>query len=290
MRDNVCINGELVPKGKAMVSVFDRGFLYGDGVFETVRIYNGIPFMLDEHMERLIAGLKTLRFQRLPAGIKVYASRIIEANKVGNGILRIAVTRGEVEAGIDPLACKEPTVVITAKEGIPYNDEAYSRGFRAIVANIRKDQNSPLCRVKSTNFLTHILARGEATDAGVDEAVMLNYEGSLTEGTVSNLFLAKGDTIFTPSIESGILPGVTRKVVIELAREMGFKVTEGEIKPEELLGGDEAFLTNSLLEVMPLVEVNRQAVSDGLPGKITAALRKTYIDLVKSKITPSPLQ
>ena len=290
MRDNVCINGELVPKGKAMVSVFDRGFLYGDGVFETVRIYNGIPFMLDEHMERLIAGLKTLRFQRLPAGIKVYASRIIEANKVGNGILRIAVTRGEVEAGIDPLACKEPTVVITAKEGIPYNDEAYSRGFRAIVAKIRKDRNSPLCRVKSTNFLTHILARGEATDAGVDEAVMLNYEGSLTEGTVSNLFLAKGDTIFTPSIESGILPGVTRKVVIELAREMGFKVTEGEIKPEELLGGDEAFLTNSLLEVMPLVEVNRQAVSDGLPGKITAALRKTYIDLVKSKITPSPLQ
>ena len=290
MRDNVCINGELVPKGKAMVSVFDRGFLYGDGVFETVRIYNGIPFMLDEHMERLIAGLKTLRFQRLPAGIKVYASRIIEANKVGNGILRIAVTRGEVEAGIDPLACKEPTVVITAKEGIPYNDELYSRGFRAIVAKIRKDRNSPLCRVKSTNFLTHILARGEATDAGVDEAVMLNYEGSLTEGTVSNLFLAKGDTIFTPSIESGILPGVTRKVVIELAREMGFKVTEGEIKPEELLGGDEAFLTNSLLEVMPLVEVNRQAVSDGLSGKITAALRKTYIDLVKSKITPSPLQ
>lgn len=289
-QDSVCINGEIVTKDKAMVSVFDRGFLYGDGVFETVRIYNGIPFMLDEHMERLIAGLKTLRFQKLPAGIKVYASRVIDANKVGNGILRIAVTRGEVEAGIDPLACKEPTVVITAKEGIPYNDELYSRGFRAIVAKIRKDQNSPLCRVKSANFLTHILARGEATDAGVDEAVMLNYEGSLTEGTVSNLFLVKGNTIFTPSVESGILPGVTRRAIIELSREIGFKVEEGEIRPEELLVAEEAFLTNSLLEIMPLIEVDRQAVSDGLPGKITAALHKNYVELVKSKTTPSPLQ
>lgn len=289
-QDNVCINGEIVPKDKAMVSVFDRGFLYGDGVFETVKIYNGIPFMLDEHMERLIAGLKTLRFKKLPAGIKVYASRVIEANKVGNGILRIAVTRGEVEAGINPLACMEPTVVITAKEGIPYKDEAHSRGFRAIVAKIRKDQNSPLCRVKSANFLTHILAKGEATDAGVDEAVMLNYEGYLTEGTVSNLFLVKGNTLFTPSVESGILPGVTRRVVIELAGQMGLEVKQQEIRPEELYSADEAFLTNSLLEVMPLVEVDRQTISTGLPGKITDALRKTYIDLVKSKITSSPLQ
>lgn len=286
----VFINGSLVPKEDAKISVFDRGFLYGDGVFETIRIYNGVPFMLDEHMERLIAGLKALRFQKLPAGVKVYVSRVIEANKVSNGVLRIVVTRGEIVSGIDPLACMEPTVVITAKEGIPYNVEAYSRGFRAIVAKIRKDQRSPLCRVKSANFLTHILARGEAADAGIDEALMLNYDGSLTEGTVSNLFLVKGNTIFTPSVESGILPGVTRKVVIVLAREMGFNVKEGEIGPEELLGGDEAFLTNSLLEIMPLVEVGGQAVSDGLPGKITASLRKKYIDLVKSKATPSPLQ
>jgi len=280
-QNNVCINGEMVPKDKAMVSVFDRGFLYGDGVFETVRIYNGIPFMLDEHMERLIAGLKTLHFQKLPAGIKVYASRVIEANKISNGILRIAVTRGEVVAGIGPLPCNEPTIVITATEGTPYPEELYSKGFKAIIANIRKDQNSPLCRVKSANFLTHILAKGEAADAGVDEALMLNYEGFLTEATVSNLFLVKGNSLLTPSVESGILPGVTRRVVIEIAGKMGLEVKQREIRHEELFEANEAFLTNSLLEVMPLIEVDRQAISNGLPGKITAGLRKKYIDLVK---------
>ena len=280
-QNNVCINGEMVPKDKALVSVFDRGFLYGDGVFETVRIYNGTPFMLDEHVERLIAGLKTLRFQKLPAGIKVHASRVIEANKVTNGILRIAVTRGEVVTGIDPLPCNEPTVVITAGECIPYQEELYSKGFKAIIANIRKDSSSPLCRVKSANFLTHILARGEATDASVDEALMLNYEGFLTEATVSNLFLLKGNALLTPSVESGILPGVTRGVVIQLTGGMGLEVKQQEIRPEELYSADEAFLTNSLLEVMPLIEVDRQAISNGLPGKITAGLRKKYIDLVK---------
>ena len=278
---SVFINGLLVPKEDAKVSVFDRGFLYGDGVFETLRIYNGIPFMLDEHMERLIAGLKALRFQKLPAGIKVYASRVIEANKINNGILRITVTRGEVVTGIDPLACMEPTVVITATEGVPYPEESYLKGFRAVIANIKKDRNSPLCRVKSANFLTHILAKGEAADAGVDEALMLNYEGFLTEATVSNLFLLKGNSLLTPSVESGILPGVTRRAVIELSREMGLKVEEVEIRHEELFEANEAFLTNSLLEVMPLIEVDRQAISNGLPGKITAGLRKKYIDLVK---------
>src|SRR4030066_462929 len=257
-QNNVCINGEMVPKDKAMVSIFDRGFLYGDGVFETVRIYNGTPFKLDEHMERLIAGLKTLRFQKLPAGIKVHASRVIEANKVTNGILRIAVTRGEVVTGIDPLPCNEPTVVITAGECIPYQEELYSKGFKAIIANIRKDSSSPLCRVKSANFLTHILARGEATDASVDEALMLNYEGFLTEATVSNLFLLKGNSLLTPSVESGILPGVQRRVVIEIAGKMGLEVKQREIRHEELFEANEAFLTNSLLEVMPLIEVDRQ--------------------------------
>jgi branched-chain amino acid aminotransferase group I len=284
MRDerqkNVCINGEMVPKDKALVSVFDRGFLYGDGVFETLRIYNGIPFMLDEHMERLIAGLKTLRFQKLPAGIKVYASRVIEANKISNGILRITVTRGEVVAGIDPLACMEPTVVITATEGVPYPEESYLKGFRAVIANIKKDRNSPLCRVKSANFLTHILAKGEAADAGVDEALMLNYEGFLTEATVSNIFLVKGDTLLTPSLESGILPGVTRQVVIEIAGKIGLEVKQRELRHEELSSADEAFLTNSLMEVMPLVEVDKRPVGNNLPGKRTMEVREGYRQLV----------
>lgn len=277
----IYLNGSLVPKEEAKVSVFDRGFLYGDGAFETVRIYDGKPFMIDEHITRLLNGLKALRFQKLPAGLKVYALKLIEANKVLNGVLRIAVTRGELTSGIDPSACKEPTVVITAREGMPYNEGLYEKGFKAIIPSVRKDSRSPLCKVKSANFLTHILAKGEATDAGVDEAIMLNYEGFLTETTVSNIFLLKGNTLLTPSEESGILPGITRKVVLEMAEKMGLNAGEREIRPEEIYNADEAFLTNSLMEVMPLVEVDKKAIGNGLPGKITREVRKNYQKLVR---------
>lgn len=279
----VFISGSLVPKEEAKVSVFDRGFLYGDGAFETVRIYDGKPFMIDEHITRLLQGLKALRFQKLPAGLKVYALKLIEANKVLNGVLRIAVTRGELTSGIDPSACKEPTVVITAREGMPYNEGLYEKGFKAIIPSVRKDSRSPLCKVKSANFLTHILAKAEASDVGVDEAIMLNYEGFLTEATVSNIFLLKGKTLFTSSVESGILPGITRKVLLEMAEKMGLNAGEREIRPEEIYNADEAFLTNSLMEVMPLVEVDKKPVGSGLLGKVTMDIRQRYKMLVQEK-------
>ncbi len=277
----VFINGSLVTKEDAKVSVFDRGFLYGDGVFETVRIYDGVPFMIDEHITRLLNGLKAIRFQKLPAGLKVHSEKVIEANKVENGVLRIAVSRGEVISGIDPSASKEPTVVISAKEGIPYNDSRYKKGFKAIIPSVRKDSRSPMCKVKSANFLTHILAKGEATDAGVDEAIMLNYDGLVTEATVSNFFLVKDKRLSTPSIECGILPGIARKTVLEIAGKMGLEVSECEIRPEELYNADEAFLSNSLMEVMPLVEVDKRAIGNGLPGDVAKEIRKNYKQLVR---------
>jgi len=149
---------------------------------------------------------------------------------------------------------------------------------------IRKDQNSPLCRVKSANFLTHILAKGEAADAGVDEALMLNYEGFLTEATVSNLFLVKGNSLLTPSVESGILPGVTRRVVIEIAGKMGLEVKQREIRHEELYSADEAFLTNSLMEVMPLVKIDRRPIKNGLPGRVTSDIHNKYREIVRENI------
>jgi branched-chain amino acid aminotransferase group I len=275
----IYLNGSLLPRKGAKVSVFDRGFLYGDGAFETVRIYDGRPFMIDEHITRLLQGLKTLRFKKLPAGLKVNALKLIEANKVGNGVLRISVSRGELTSGIDPSACKEPTVVITAKEGIPYPEDLYKKGYRAIIAKIRKDPRSPLCKVKSANFLTHILAKGEATDSGVDEAIMLNYEGFITEGTVSNAFIVKGEALLTPSLECGVLPGVTRKTVMELTKGIGLEVQEREVRPEELYDADEAFLTNSLMEAMPLTCLEKRAIGDGLPGKVTLEIRRAYRDL-----------
>lgn len=279
-KDYVYINSVLVSKEDAKVSVFDRGFLYGDGVFETMRIYNGVPFRLNEHMERLFDGLKILRFPKLPAGIKVYVSRLIEENKVRNGVLRIAVSRGDLTSGIDPAACREPTVVITAKEGVLYAEDFYKKGFRAIIAGIRKDAKSPLCRVKSANFLTHILARGEANDAGVDEAIILNYEGFVTESTVSNIFIVKGNELVTPSLDSGILPGIVRRDVIALGGKLGLKVSERHIRHEELFSADEAFLTNSLMEIMPLVEIDKSPVRDGLPGRVTSEIHKNYRDML----------
>ena len=283
-KDYVYINSGLVSKEDAKVSVFDRGFLYGDGVFETMRIYNGVPFRLDEHMERLVDGLKILRFPKLPAGIKVYVSRLIEENKVRNGVLRIAVSRGELTSGIDPAACREPTVVITAKEGVLYAEEFYKKGFRAIIAGIRKDAKSPLCRVKSANFLTHILAKGEATDAGVDDAIMLNNDGFATEATVSNLFFVKGDEVVTPSVDSGILPGIARRDIFEVAATIGLKVSERYVNPEELHSADEAFLTNSLMEVMPLVKIDRRPIKNGLPGRVTSDIHNKYREIVRENI------
>lgn len=270
----VFINGSMVPKEDAKVSVFDRGFLYGDGVFETVRIYDGKPFMIDEHVTRLLQGLKTVRFQKLPAGLKVHSEKVIEANSVKNGVMRIEVTRGEMPTN-------ESTVVITARETIPYAEELYNKGFRAIISRIRKDHRSPICNIKSANFLIFILAKDEAADAGVDEAILLNNEGFIAEGSVSNLFILKGDNLFTPSLESGILPGITRQVVIKVSEEMGLKVKELKIRPEELYDADEAFLTNSLMEVMPLVEVDKRPVGNGLPGKVTMKLRKRYQTLLQ---------
>lgn len=281
MRDEIIfLNGALVPKEEATVSVFDRGFLYGDSIFETVRIYDGRPFMIDEHITRLLQGLITVRFAKLPAGLKVNSLKVIEANRVENGILRISVTRGELISGIDPSQSKEPTVVINARETVPYPEDLYLRGYRAIITAIRKDRDSPLCKVKSGNFLAHILAKADAADAGVEESIMPNHEGSLTEATVSNLFIVKGDGIATPSVESGILPGITRKAVMDLSKEMGCNVDEREIRPEELYDANEAFLTNSLMEVMPLVEVDKRPIGDGLPGKTTADIQKRYRQLV----------
>lgn len=272
-KEFVYLNGSLVSKEDAKVSVFDRGFLYGDGVFETVRIYNGRPFMIDEHITRLLNGLKTLRFKKLPAGLKVHSEKVIDANRVKNGILRIEVTRGESPADSDP------TLVITAREAVPYAEELYNKGFKAIISSRRKDHRSPICNIKSANFLVLLLAKEEAMNYGADEAILLNYDGFVAEGSVSNLFILKDDKIITSSIKSGILPGITRRAVIETAKKMGLKVEEREVRPEELYSADEAFLTNSLMEIMPLVEIDKRPVGNGLPGKMTMELRKRYQSL-----------
>ncbi len=274
-KELVYMNGVLAPKEEAKVSVFDRGFLYGDGVFETIRIYAGKPFMIDEHITRLLNGLKTVRFKKLPSGLKVHSEKVIEANGIGNGVLRIEVTRGEASDNV------EPTVVITAKETVPYAEELYTKGFRTIISKVRKDHYSPICNIKSANFQVFLLAKYEAVDAGVDEAILLNHEGFIAEGSVSNVFILKAGRLITPSIESGILPGITRKVVIEIAQKMGLKVEERGILPEELYSADEAFLTNSLMEVMPLVDVDKKPIGDGLPGKTTLNIHKSYKEMVR---------
>lgn len=282
----VWLNGAIVPKEGAKVSIVDRGLLYGDGLFETMRSYGGRIFRLDEHLNRLFHSAEAIKL-RIPyslaqLGEAIY--RTIEVNEVGDGCVRLTVSRGEGEARLDPPKNGTPTMVIVAKNSVPYTCQQYEVGFKAIVVTVRCNESSPISRMKSLNFLNNIVARMEARARGADEAILLNTNGYLAEAAVSNIFLVKGRSLLTPSVDCGILPGITRKAVLELAPNLGLEVVEGKLRLSELTGSSEAFLTNSLVEVMSLVEVDEAPIGDGKPGPITLELRRAYRELVGAEI------
>ncbi len=276
MAELVYLNGSLVPRPEARVSATDRGLLYGDGLFETMRIEAGRALYLQEHLARLAAGAQFLQIPSLPPGDLWQAVALtIAANDVAEGSLRLTLTRGE-GTGPDPVAEAGPTLVINVRSGLPYRKEQYLNGFRVRLASFRRDSSSPLCRVKSLNFLPNVLARREAKAAGGDEGLFLNGEGNLCEGAVSNLFLREKGRLITPPEDSGILPGITRRMVMDTARGAGHEVLEEEITPARLGQAEEAFLTNSLLEIMPLVAVDERPVGRGVPGPLTGRLMELY--------------
>lgn len=275
----VYLNGRFVDGKDAMISVFDHGFLYGDGVYETLRSYGGRFFMLQPHLARLqrSAGLIGLELPLPLEDWPLLLREALERNELQEAHLRITISRGEGELGLDPALCQRPTVVIMAKPLARYPDRLFEEGVSLAIVTVRRNLVTALSpQIKSLNFLNNIQAKQEATRAGVFDALMLNAEGLLTECTTSNFFFARGGHLYTPSVECGILDGITREVVLTLAREQGIQTEEGRYPAEFLADAEEAFLTNTSMEIMPVSTIDKHPIGAGRPGPLTGRLRNLF--------------
>ncbi|HEX74689.1 MAG TPA: hypothetical protein G4N93_06025 [Dehalococcoidia bacterium] len=285
MSEIVYLNGSLIPRSQARISVLDYGFLYGFGLFETMRAYKGQVFRLDSHLSRLVCAAEVLEFPIKVTDLRDAVMATIQANQLGDARIRIAVSIGEGSMVPDPGTCKQPTVLILAGDYHPYPEQIYQQGFRAVISSIRRNSQSPLSRLKSANYLENILARQEARAAGANEALCLNEKGLLAEASMSNIFLVNDGMLRTPGKENGILPGITREVVLEMAPQLGIATFEQDIRLEELSHTQEAFLTNSLIEIMPLTEIDMKPVGSGRPGPVTQRFMANYRKLVLASTT-----
>ncbi|GBD99644.1 MAG TPA: branched-chain amino acid aminotransferase [Nitrospirae bacterium] len=280
----VFINDKLIPSSKASVSVFDRGILYGDGVFETMRSYDGMVFRLSAHLKRLKRSSSLISL-KIPCGTRrlqeiIYGT--LEVNRLRDAYIRVSVTRGEGPPGIDPSLCSSPNLIVITRQLTPIPDSKYGKGIRIIISGVRKNLKEAVDpRIKSLNFLNNILAKVEAVKAHAFEAVMLNDRGYVTEGTVSNIFMVKKGILITPSVDSGILDGITRQTVIGIAAGKRIRTIEKNITPEELLQADEVFLTNTILEIMPVRQANRSKFNS---REITGILMDTFHKAVHREI------
>lgn len=271
----IFLDDRLVDESEAKVSVYDHGFLYGDGVYETMRAYDTVVFRLDEHLGRLERSASLIRMP-IPdrAFIAGAVYETVRANCLSEAYIRVTLSRGKGPIGLDPALCSTPTLVVIAEPFQPYPVKLYQDGvFLVISPVIRNHVRAINPMIKSLNFLNNILAKADAKDRGAYEAVMLNAEGFITEGTVCNIFFVRGDTVCTPSVDAGILDGITRELVIRLARESGLSVREGLYSPRDLLSAQEVFFTNTTAEVMPVSRIEDTVYP---VGGIAARLRGLY--------------
>lgn len=283
MTEIIYFNGHLVPRAEAKLSPFDYGFLYGYGLFETMRAYEGHIFRLDRHLTRLRCSAESLGLRpKLDAfDLENACVETLQANKLKNARVRLTITAGEGDMTPDLNTCSNLTVLVAAKNFVPLPPEKYEQGFKAALSFLRRDSQSPLSRLKCTCYVSNILARMEAKAAGCDEAIMLNELNYIAEGSTANIFLVSKGEISTPSLESGILPGITREAVLEIARDLNIKTVERQVELRELSRAEEAFVTNSIIEVMPLTWLNGEPIGTGKPGKLTRNLMAAYKELVK---------
>lgn len=279
----IYLNDRFVRRQEATVSVFDHGFLYGDGVYETVRSYGERIFMRDQHIARLYRSAEAIGLA-IPIDRSAWPPLLHEAmarNDVGNrrqdAYLRITITRGVGEIGLDPSLCPAPTVVIMAQPLRPPLPALYETGVPLIIARTRRNLPSALSpHIKSTNFLNNILAKREALTAGAFDSLLLNWEGWVTECTVSNVFFVAEGCLKTPSTDCGILDGITRDIVLHLARETAIPVQIGRFGPDELTAAEECFLTNTSMEIMPVASIDGTRIGTGKPGPVTRELRSLF--------------
>jgi branched-chain amino acid aminotransferase len=271
----IYLNGKIVPKEEAKVSVFDHGVLYGDGVFEGIRVYEGNVFRLKEHIERLYESAKTvwLDVPMTPDELSRATVETVAANDMRDAYIRLVVTRGEGDLGIDPDSCPKATIFIIVSTISLYPEEFYEKGIPLITASTRRIPMECLDpRIKSLNYLNNILAKIEAKRAGVPEAVMLNNYGRVAECTADNIFIVKNGSLKTPRLTEGVLPGVTRASVLELAKKQGLETRETILGLHDLYNANECFLTGTGAEIVPVVTIDGRKVGTGRPGETTQRL------------------
>jgi branched-chain amino acid aminotransferase len=280
----VYINGKLFDKEDAKVSVYDHGLLYGDGIFEGLRSYSGKVFRLEQHLDRLWASARAicLEIPMSQADMAKAVNDTLAANGIKDGYIRLVVTRGAGALGLDPNRCSNPQVIIIADNVTLYPKEMYENGMEIVTAStIRNHPQALSARIKSLNYLNNILAKIEGLQAGCQEALMLNHLGHVAECTADNIFLVRGGKVFTPPIDAGILEGITREAVIELAREAKIALAEITLTRHDVYTADEVFLTGSGAEIIPVIKVDNRTIGDGKPGPITKELTKKFHELTR---------
>lgn len=273
------INGKIHDPEDAFVSVLDRGFLYGDSIYEVTFTINSKAFMLDTHLDRLwfSASRLALPIHLTKDELKIEIERTLDALKLKRAYIRVIITRGEGEISLDPNTARKNTLVIITKELAENPAWWYQKGVSVIIADTKRNpKNSIDPNIKSGNYLNNVLAMAEARDVGVFDAIMLNHQGFVTEGTTSNIWMVKNGEFITPPLEAGLLSGITRKTLIELAHVHSLRVREKNITPKELTEADEVFLTSSTKLIVPITKVDSQAISDGAPGPMTLKLLSLY--------------
>jgi branched-chain amino acid aminotransferase len=285
----IYMNGKLVDKAKAHVSVFDHGLLYGDGVFEGIRAYNGRVFMLEEHVDRLYKSAQAISLTIPMTKKEMEKAGVIscKANKVSNGYIRLIVTRGVGTRGLNPYSCETPQVIIIAGGIQLYPAKVYENGLSVVtVGTVRNPTEATNPRIKSLNYLNNILAKIEAINAGVMECIMLNAQGYVAEASGDNIFIVRGDTLITPPSWCGSLEGVTRAVVMKLAPEHGYQVKEDVLARYDLYNADEMFLTGTAAEIISVVNMDRRIIGTGKPGPVTKELARHYHAFAQISGTP----
>lgn len=285
----IFLDGKFVPETEAKISVFDHGVLYGDGVFEGIRLYQGRIFRLEPHIDRLFDSAKALMLE-IPMSKAALAEACCAAcreNQLTDGYIRLVVTRGVGNLGLNPFTCKQPSVIIIAATIELYPARVYTEGIQLITAaTIRNHPNAVSPAIKSLNYLNNILARIEAVKAGTVEALMLNAEGYVAECTGDNVFVVRGGKLATPPVSAGALNGITRGVVMELAVGLGIPVGEGNLTRYDVMTADECFLTGTAAEVVPVVSLDGRRIGTGQPGAVTLKLMEEFRKLTRSEGTP----
>lgn len=288
MEPIVYIDGQYLPKKDAKISVFDHGLLYGDGIFEGIRTYGGRVFKLDRHLERLYqsAGMISLEVPLGQADFRDVILEVCRRNEVQEGYIRPIVTRGAGTLGLDPRRTERPTVIVIATTLAPLYEEKAEQGLRLITSKWRRNPPQALNpNIKSLNYLNNILAMLEVIEKGMDEAVMLDMDGFVSEGSADNIFIYDGSTFISPPVETN-LPGVTRETAIELIRKKGWDFREEKFRMEALYSAQEVFLTGTAAEIAPVVEVDSRKIGSGKPGEKTKELTASFKELVNSTGTP----